>query len=76
MATIGPGPSGSNGSAVRNTGVVMRGNTVSAAPNRLRPSTRLLNDPSTVRSPNATSVLGNRSRRSSPAAWASAIKIC
>ena len=47
------------GSAAAKTGVVSRGNTTSAAPWVSCPATRLLQDPSTVRSPKDTSGLAS-----------------
>ncbi|MNV23979.1 hypothetical protein D3C71_1150210 [compost metagenome] len=56
----------------------MRGKVLSAAPNTafwLLISSRLLNEPSTVRKPSAIRALGSSDARSTPAACASAILI-
>ena len=55
--------------------MVIRGNTLSDAPNSDCPATRLLSDPSTVRSPNGTRRFGKIWVRSSPAACRSAMTI-
>ena len=54
----GPKPA-ATGPAARNTGVVRRGKSSSAAPIRPRPATRLLQEPSTVRRPKESSGLGS-----------------